>query len=437
MIQSLKSFINKNQLFQSEDILILAISGGVDSMVMLDLIKTLNKNIHVAHVNHGLRGDESDADEIFIEQYCKKEQIPFYSKNIGERLKSQTGNLQALAREQRYAFFNELKNKLSAHWILTAHHYDDSIETMIHHFFRGTGLDGLTGIKAKSQDIIRPLINFTKEQINEYANTQEIKYREDSSNTSLKYKRNYIRKKLLDPSDSLFPNQKTRLRETLSNLKRTKALYEYLVSEQIRDIAVQKDDQLILNSSRIIESPFSEQLLFEVLKPYGYNYHQCLDIITKVNSTGSKFYSENYCCTIERDQMIVGIIREPKKVLIECHDGQANIIIDDHRTITCYEQDEEPILSNGLVLDKETLTFPLTIRNWEEGDAFHPSGMKGKKQKISKALRNYKVPHHKTAEQMVLLCEGEICGLIPFRSAEGFAANSQTKKYWCIELIEH
>jgi len=417
------------------------VSGGLDSMVLLNMMNKLNYKISVAHVNHGLRENESDTDEYFIKKICERHKLPFYSNNIKESLDASTGNLQENARNLRYTYFNKLRKELGAQWILTAHHQDDAIETMIHNFFRGTGLDGLIGIKLKSDCILRPMLYLKKEDLLNYAKKHSISYREDSSNQSDKYKRNFIRHNLLDSQTTLFDNQRQRLNTTLNNLQRTAELSKYLISKLKKEIMIKTYDQYHVDLKKLNELDYKASIVFELFKPFGFNLNQCKDLVFDLKQTGRKIESHTHLATIERDhiKLISTHKSEPPDLHIEVFKGDKQIKLEGNRTLLLnYFSSELNMASiKHVTLDVDRLQFPLILRYWKKGDLFYPAGMGGKSQKVSKALRNYKVDHSEKAKQLVLVSAGQICALIPYRASENHKVDSECKNIVEIQLEKY
>jgi tRNA(Ile)-lysidine synthase len=400
----------------------------------------LSFNISVAHVNHGLRNKESDLDESFVKSECDKIKVPFYSTNIKDALSSSKGNLQENARILRYAYFKTLKDELKTQWILTAHHQDDSIETMTHHFFRGSGLDGLIGIQAKSGFIVRPLLCFNKREIRSLATQHAIAYREDSSNQLDKYKRNYIRHQILDSKDSLFDHQRARLYTTLDNLQRTSKLTNYLMSRLKEELLHAVNDRELISIDKLSMLEHQESILYELLKEYGFNSSQCQDLCLDLNITGRKIESKTHQVVIERGfiKVLKRLPANNSTLPIYISKKNNSYPLDGLRTlrVSFSPKTENDIKKKDLVLDADKLVFPLILRKWGKGDVFYPSGMNGKSQKISKALRNYRVESSAKASQFVLISKNEICALIPYRTAEPYKVDTNSHNIMRVELIE-
>lgn len=434
MIESLKSFIEKNKLFKKTDKLILAISGGVDSMVMLDLLAKLEYSIVVCHVNHELRTKESDDDEAFVKLCANERKLDFYLQKIGIQLKSiSSGNLQDKARALRYAFFNKILNKTKADYILTAHHQDDQIETVLHNLFRGTGIQGLSGIEVKRGNLVRPLLAFSKQEILAYAKANNIAYKEDTSNRESKYARNKIRNKILPILSELFTDVDTRILKTIENVTDSSELLDYLVSKLKQDYLTLNDGHIEI-SKELLSLDKAPSILYHILKPYGFNRTQSDIILENQDKTGKKIISSEWRMTVEREFLKLTNIKErnanKNHYLIP---GETIQLSDTCRIRSCVKQKDITDQDEyDACLDMSNLEQLLLLRKWEPGDSFKPLGLAGKTQNISKALRNYKVDHSEKENALVLISGTDIVWLIPHRISEDYRMTSETKEVLCL-----
>ncbi|MBI3233172.1 MAG: tRNA lysidine(34) synthetase TilS [Bacteroidetes bacterium] len=244
MIQQLQQFIAQHHLFEPSDKLLLTVSGGKDSMVMLHLFQQLPYQITVAHCNYGLRGEESDAEEVFVRDYCKKFEIPFFVKrfDIPQYMKEHKVSIQEAARDLRYNWFNEISIEQGLDKILTAHHKTDHLETIILQLVRGTGIKGLHGIMVSQNKLIRPLLFTTSSDIQKYANEHNVKFKEDSSNEKLVYRRNLVRKKILPVLFEMNPEVENTFYKFSEHMLSYESIIDQYIAKEMEKVEVKKSD---------------------------------------------------------------------------------------------------------------------------------------------------------------------------------------------------
>jgi tRNA(Ile)-lysidine synthase len=446
MINALEKYISQHKLFEKNDKLLVAVSGGVDSMVLCDLLKKLKYPIGIAHCNFQLRGNASEEDEIFVTQYALNSDIPLHKKRFnteGYSIEQKIGTQEA-ARNLRYAWFEELTQLFDYQYIITAHHATDNIETVLFNFSNGTGLRGMKGILPKNGKIVRPLLWAKKSDIKAYAEKEEIAYREDSSNLTAKYTRNYIRHKILPEFKSLNPNFEKTASENINRFKEAHVLLDFFIEKVKKDITQTIDNQYFIDKNKLQTYPSVTTLLFEILRDYGFNNAQVEDILWgndyKVK-VGAKFYSADYELLIDRDFYIIQekkdkntegplldffLINEDDTSLkiqnasfIIHHSFNSNILIENEQNIAQF--------------DFDTLSFPLKLRHWKTGDVFQPLGMKGKKQKLSDYFAHNKFSDFDKHKTWILETEkGEICWIVGHRMDDRFKLKNDTKHCFSI-----
>jgi tRNA(Ile)-lysidine synthase len=441
MIESIQKYITQNHLFDKEDKLLVAVSGGVDSMVLCHVLLKLKYKIAIAHCNFQLRGEESDGDETLVENYAKDLGIIFHKKRFdteGYARENKMG-IQEAARHLRYQWFEELTQLFDYQSIITAHHATDNIETVLFNFANGTGLKGMKGILPKNGKIIRPLLDIKKSEIKAFAYNENIAYRDDSSNFTDKYTRNYIRFKILPEFQRLNPDFENTATDNIQRLKEAYDLLDFFMEEIKKEILQTIDNQLFIHKNKLKAYPSVLTILFEILKEYGFNNTQVQDILSEKNKktkTGTKYYSAHFELLIDRDFYILqekkdknteGPLDEifliyPNDTSVKMH--QASLII--HHTFTPHILIEKE--KNKAQLDFDTLTFPLKIRRWQEGDSFQPLGMKGQKQKLSDYFTHHKFSDFdKRKTWIVETAKGEICWIVGHRMDERFKLKPDTK----------
>jgi tRNA(Ile)-lysidine synthase len=423
--------IDQNKLFKPDQRILLAISGGLDSMVMLDLFIAAGFHFGVVHCNFQLRGSESDDDEQFVRERCKHGKIQFYAKRFETNNYATTNGLsiQMAARELRYAWFHELLVKERYDFISTAHHLNDSVETLLLNLINGRGLDGLTGIAVKNNHIVRPLLFATREQIKEYASDKVIIWREDSSNQHDDYKRNFIRHQITPRLKELNPALEESLSRTIRKNEGTLEL-EQLGVEQFESHNVNRQGVRI----EIQKEPFTKltrpaSVLYTVIKSHGFLLEQCDQIIASLHAQpGKRFLSSTHQLVIDRNELIITLqTHVGEKVLID--ENQRDVLMEPWALQIEITRD---LSLNGTnpqqaSLDADKINFPIVWRPWKEGDFFYPLGMEHKK-KVSDLLIDLKVPVSDKATVTVLECNGEIIWVAGYRISNHFKITPETKR---------
>lgn len=423
---------NLHKIVAANNRILLAVSGGVDSMVMAELFLKSGWNFGVAHCNYTLRSEESDKDERLVENWCSSNQIPFFKKRfetqkISQQLKK---GIQETARDLRYEFFDEICNEQGYDLIATAHHKNDSIETVLFNFSRGTGLTGLTGIKSRKGKIIRPLLPFSKIEILAYAEKNKIEFREDSSNSSNKYSRNYLRNEVVPKLKNLNADFENNISNSIERLESTNEIFQFFIKKVKDEICHSKEGDIHISKIKIKELPQPASILFELIRPFGFNFSQAKDILSKSNSQpGAIFYSPTFRLLNDRAVFILSEINEQGKLAIELF--QESEIQFEGNNLTCSKKEVKERISLDVnpkvaILDADKLKFPLTIENWKPGDRFCPIGMDGKSKKVKDFLSDLKIDRFEKERVYVLKSEGKICWVIGYRIDENFKLSSST-----------
>ncbi len=408
---------------------ILAISGGVDSMVLLDGFNKLTLNIEVAHFNFQLRGEESDADEELVKQICSKNNIPF-NKNTADTTTyaAEKGlSIQEAARELRYNwFFNLLKEK-NADYIVTGHHADDSIETFFINLLRGSGIKGLCGIKNTPQ-IIRPLLPLSRLDIEQYANTNKVLFRNDSSNESLKYKRNFIRKKILPELNKEIKTSSSSILKSIGHLTQANEYLEKKLAEDAEKITSNVGNTIYIETRQLIENI----VLYSVLSKYGFNPSQVNSIQSDTQAIGKKHYSSTHELLIDRNQLVIQPLINKLVEVFEIP-SLGDYTIPFRISLNTIEKPHSlRTEKKSIFLDADTIKFPLTIRKWKEGDWFVPFGMKGKK-KVSDFFIDAKFSQFEKENSWLLFSDNEVVWVINNRLDDRYRVTSMTMTVLQIE----
>ena len=409
--------------FESKKYL-LAVSGGIDSMVMLDCFSKLNLSFEVAHYNFQLRGEESNKDEALVREICNKEGVPFNvnTTDTNTFAKENKLSIQEAARKLRYDWFFELIALKKFDFIVTAHHADDNIETFFINLLRGGGIKGLCGIK-NTEHIIRPLLLISKTEIEDYAKDNDIKYRNDSSNESLKYKRNFIRKKVVPELNNVQENASKSILKSISHLNQANDYLAKKIQQDIEKFTRKEENSIFIDISKPIESI----VLFTALNEYGFNTSQVEDIQNSNNSVGKTFHSKTHKLLIDRNQIIIQEFAQKEIKTIEIP-NLGNFEVPFSISFT----EKEPPKSfksdkNTIFLDLEKIKFPLQLRKWQEGDWFIPLGMKGKK-KLSDFFIDQKLSLFEKENTWLLTNNQDIIWVVNQQLDDRYKISNSTKK---------
>jgi tRNA(Ile)-lysidine synthase len=442
MLDHFRSFIRENHLVRKSDKILLTVSGGIDSIVMLDLFIRAGYNCEIAHCNFGLRGTESDEDEDFVRQLAYRYSIRFFYKRFDteEYAEEQGISIQMAARKLRYDWFDKIRKTQSLDLIATAHNQDDVLETFFINLSRGSGIRGLTGIKVISGSIIRPMLFAPRSMIEVYAKRNSIAYREDSSNASDKYLRNKIRHKILPFFEEVNPSFRNVLMETIQKLRDAEAIYTDEINLKRDEIITETDDIISLSLDRLRDLPQRKTYLFEFLSEYHFTPGQISDIDESVNAaSGKQFFSTTHRLVKDRSQMIITRIgaEEYRKYYIP--EGTGQIFEPVHLEFIVIENTPEfriPAEPDIACLDYDLLTFPLLIRKWQSGDYFRPLGMKHRK-KLSDFLVDQKISIVEKESLWLLLNNEDIAWVINQRIDERYKITSRTRQILMIKSVQY
>jgi tRNA(Ile)-lysidine synthase len=436
MLEKLKNHIRHSFPHLKGKKLLLATSGGIDSMVLVHLLHQLNFNITVAHCNFMLREEESNGDENFVRTTCEALKIPFFIQKFdtNQLASDYKLSIQLAARKLRYEWFAELLLDKKLDYVLTGHHLDDEIETFLINLTRGTGLDGLTGIPSQNGTIIRPLLPFSREEIEKYAKDNQITWREDSSNASNKYLRNKLRHDVVPILKDLNPSFMHSFQNTLENLKQTQSLADDASRIVYKKVVQEEESQNIINISELTQLENFEAYLFQWLKPLGFTAWE--DIYGLVHAqSGKQVFSNTHVVLKDRDKLIV--FPKIEKEEIEeyfLNKNQKNLKFP--LNISVSKVDNISNTTNYTIfVNEDKVQFPLMLRKKQEGDYFLPSGMNGKK-KLSKYFKDEKYSLLDKEEQWILTSKNEIVWVIGKRADQRFLANETTQNIIKIEITE-
>lgn len=426
MLEKFQNHSIQNFQFLKDKKLLLAISSGLDSMVMLHLFQNLNYEIAIAHCNFQLRGLESFEDQNFVEDYAVANDIPIFitqfdTKNFAKDYKLST---QVAARNLRYDWFYELLEIENFDYILTAHHADDNLETFIINLSRGTGLDGLVGIPSKNDKIIRPLLILSRQEIENYANENNLKWREDSSNASDNYLRNKIRHQIIPSLKQINPNFLDSIQKTQSYLQEALAMVDDAAIMIYQQVAKEAGDEIHFDLLKLKTLPNFKSYLYQWLQEFGFSaWNDIYDLIDA--NSGKVIYSDDYQLLKNRNHFILAPILIDKKEVFFIDKNQLEVKIPINLSI-CKVNDICDTSNSTIFVDEDKLSFPLEIRKWNQGESFQPFGMNGKSKKVSKFFKDEKLSILEKQQIWILTSDNQIVWIIDLRQDERFKIENTT-----------
>ena len=411
--------------------ILLAVSGGVDSMTLLHLFSLTKLNFSIAHCNYNLRSNESLEDEFLVKKIAKKLKIELHIKNINTKnyLNKNKLSVQIAARKIRYDWFNSLIDKYHFSYIITAHHLDDQLETLLINIGRGSGIEGLIGIP-ESKLLLRPLLNFTKKEILTYANDNNVIWNEDSSNSKNNYLRNSIRNLLIPKWKDLVPDLEKNLKKTINNLKST----NFIINELIRDFKninfIKSDHGIRININELKKLNPNSFFLHAIFKKYGFNHPN--EIIKIINSQkGKRIESVTHVILRDREDLILNDLNKD----LDKNSYQIKLIPQRINAPINIEISNNPFsnLDKSISVDPTLLNSILEIKRPTNGDYFYPSGMIGKK-KLSKYFKDEKYSKFDKENQWILTSQNEVVWIIGKRADRRFISNKNSKKRMYISI---
>ncbi|KRO64952.1 MAG: hypothetical protein ABR80_01570 [Cryomorphaceae bacterium BACL11 MAG-121015-bin20] len=435
MIKRIQQFIINKKLFSKDSNLLLAISGGADSVCLFFALKELGYNVELAHCNFNLRAEESDEDEYFVRELANKYGVKYHVNSFETQkyASEQKISIQMAARDLRYKWFDELLAVNNLDFVITAHHKDDNVETFFINLIRGTGVNGLCGIKAKNKKIIRPLLEISRQEIERYLTKNKIKYRNDSSNSEVKYLRNKIRHQLMPLLKEMNPNIEQIITNEIFVLDGVSKVFQEQMTAIKERLLVQKEGIYKLNISELIELQHLEVILFEILKPFGFS--EVDQIIKAINSqSGKQFFSDTYQLIIDREQIIISALENHQE---DIEIREIEIEIKNPLTMKFAGSLDFSLNKNPNVakLDFDKLSFPLKLRKWKNGDKFKPLGMRNFK-KVSDFFIDEKYSILAKQKQWILCSEDDIVWIVGNRIDDRYKIETHTKKVYIAELLK-
>lgn len=426
---------------------VLAVSGGLDSMVLLHLLLSIRAKVTVAHCNFQLRGTASDGDALFVEQICTTAGIPFYAQSFDTKTYAAQNGLstQMAARQLRYNWFETVLENTEIHYLMTAHHANDNTETILINLLRGTGIKGLSGIPPEHAlrnghfQILRPLLPFSRTELANYAQENGIEWREDSSNETDDYLRNFLRHQVVPKLETAQPALLQTMHRSAQYIRDTDKNYQYLLTQHLKFKAVENQSYIIdLQSIKALPSPAAA--LRELLRPYQFTSEQARQIADNLDQVGMDLYSETQArLLIDRKHLVLTLNGTTVAADIRISADDLMVKIPNFGRLFFTETGLQPPYPDGssaILMDRTNLQFPLLLRTWLPGDTFQPFGMHGQHQKVQDFLTNQKVSRLDKEQVRILLNgDGTPIWVIGWRLDERFRVTNPDKIGLKITLI--
>ncbi|MFN8258752.1 MAG: tRNA lysidine(34) synthetase TilS [Bacteroidales bacterium] len=441
MLKFFNKYYKENLHLDEKTKVILAISGGADSATMLDLYAKSHYACCIAHCNFQLRDNESDKDELFVEYLSKKHKLPYFKVRFDTKSYArQNGiSIEMAARELRYQWFEELRQSIGYQYIATAHHQDDIIETFFINLLRGTGLRGLTGIKPISGHIIRPMLFTNHVSILNYCKNENLDFREDSTNTDVTIIRNKLRHLVIPLLKQVNQTSTENILKSIENLQESEKVFSNEIENAKKILNIENQGILKINIQKLKQLNPIRTYLFEMLRPYGFNPTQIKDIELILDSiSGKTICSRTHKLIKDRDDLIVTPNEVETSFLKTISENDNEVLLTENqklviRKLKMTEGFKLPTETNIAALDLDKISFPLNIRQWEQGDSFFPLGMTQRK-KLSDFFVNEKFSLPEKNQTLILLSENQIIWLIGKRIDNRFKITNETKNILLITL---
>ncbi len=433
MLKQFELNISKNTLFSKTDKLLVAFSGGVDSVVLADLLHKAGYNIALAHCNFKLRGNEANDDTAFCKNFAESINVPFHVIyfDTKEYALKQKLSIQMAARKLRYNWFKELIKKHEYFSILTAHHANDNVETLFVNLVRGTGIKGLQGIPEKQNNIVRPLLFATKDVIRQYALKNNLIYREDSSNQEVKYKRNFIRHQIIPELKKLNPALEETFTTSIHYFKQSAEIVKQFADLKYKEICEEVNNQIFIEINLLINEPQKETLLFEWLQFKNFKNNQIqqlCEVLVSDKNIGKQFFSATHQLVVDRKYIIVKPIEKDnleKEFVINSMNDIAHLPIE-----LCFEETTQKEFSknkNEITIAYTDNLFPLTLRKWKTGDKFKPLGLNGFK-KLSNFYKDQKLSLFEKEATWILESKDHIIWIVGYRMDDRCKVTKETER---------
>jgi len=437
MLLRFQENIKSENLFSQKDKLLLAVSGGVDSVVLCELCKQAGFDFTIAHCNFQLRGNDSNRDEQFVKELAAKHGVGFYSKTFDTRTISQQQkkSIEETARDLRYEWFEQLRTSNSSNqtynWILTAHHADDNIETAAMKYFRGTGIKGLTGMKPKNGKIVRPMLFVRKKEIEDFARLHQLKFVEDYTNLEDAHARNFFRNRLIPLFKVVYPAVEQNLLNNINRFSEIEKLYQHAVGNIKKKLVRQKGSEWHIPVKQFMEYD-NRALIYEIINDFDFTEKQIDEVLKLSESESGKYIdspNSHYRIIKHRHWFIISPINSAESRTIIIEEENKKIIFEEGALEFEQLQTANYKLqsSNNIAcLDAKLISYPLILRKWKTGDYFYPLGM-NKKKKLSRFFIDQKLSKTEKEKTWVIEMDKKIIWIVGKRINERFKVTEKTK----------
>lgn len=440
MQEKFEAFVREQKLFDKNDRVLVALSGGVDSVVLATLMLRSGYTFSVAHCNFHLRGEESNRDERFVRSWAEKNKIKLFVSEFDtyEYMQQKGISLEMAARELRYSMFNNLMTAQGFSLLATAHHADDSAETFFINLLRGTGIAGLHGILPKHDNIVRPLLFATRKDIFDFAKANNIPFVEDSTNEDIQFLRNKIRHRLFPLLKDLCPNFDTVIKKDIDRLRETEIVFRSVIERLRADIIEKESNICKINIDRLKKLHPIRILLYELLSEYGFNETDSNNVLASLDKeSGKQFFSKTHRLLKDRNYLFITPLnadQHQERYLLNESQNMVNypmhLIIETLEDLTFVNISKD---RNIAMFDKDMLQFPLVLRHWKQGDAFVPFGMR-KSKKLSDFFTSEKYSLIEKQQQWLLCSGNDIIWIVGRRTDNRYRISEKTKTILRIEI---
>jgi tRNA(Ile)-lysidine synthase len=440
LLQRFQQYIRDHNLFSPKNFLLVAVSGGIDSVVLCELCKQSGFTFIIAHCNFKLRGEESERDAAFVHQLAKKYNAPIFAKEFDtkEYAESHKLSIQEAARELRYEWFNLISTRSSIP-LLTAHHLDDNIETMLMHFFRGTGIYGLRGMLPKQANVVRPLLFARKQEIKQFAEENKLSWVEDSSNALDKYTRNYFRNQVIPFVQKIYPEVESNLVNNLRRFADMELLYKQALEIHKKKLLEYKGGEVHIPVLKLQKSTSLYTIVYEIIKDYRFSAHQTDEVIRLLSSESGRYVqSTTHRIIKNRRWLIIAPVNSEQAQTLVIEEDEEVVVFENGKLVISQSQGgsneqwktNDPSIAH---VDKKELQFPLILRKWKKGDYFYPLGL-GKKKKLARFFIDQKLSLTDKEKVWVLESNKRIVWVVGLRIDDRFKITEATKQVLKIEV---
>ncbi|HKK62579.1 MAG TPA: tRNA lysidine(34) synthetase TilS [Bacteroidales bacterium] len=441
MVEAFKHKLKEFELSPAENTVMLAVSGGIDSVVLTDLFAKSRFPCIILHCNFDLRGEESDGDEAFVRTLAAKYDFPVFVKRFATKdyAFENSISIQMAARELRYRWFDEIAKEQKVDIIATGHNMNDSVETVLNNLSRGTGIKGITGIPMGYKNYIRPLLFASREEIRKYASEAQLQFRDDSSNKETKYTRNKIRHNIIPSFESINPSFIKTMKENIDRFGEIHDIYREYVLIRRNQLFFEKGDHIEVDLEGLLQLQPRSSWLYELFNDFGFSRDQCLSIEKILaSSSGKQFVSPTHRLFKDRDNLLLFPVEETAfdRFYIDSPESKASVPFSlDIEVINREELSEIPDNSKIACIDLEKMNFPLIIRKWQHGDFFYPLGMDHIK-KVSDFFIDNKVPVPVKEKTWIFTSGNKLVWIAGFRIDNRFRITDKTTKVLKMQLYD-